>query len=316
MSNSKKEFAENKYRYWMVTLQSQPKVVHDQPLNINGTLQFEIPGREDVIRVFTELCEEFVFQLELTPLTNRYHWQCCVKLKTRKRKSTLLNDLTERFSYMSSIPIQVQKMEGSWEQAIAYCTKEDTRVKEVEPYVSSSVTLPYKGSDIEFLNDRSNWYKWQATLFDLLFSNVPQDLRDPNDRTIIWITDTQGNTGKSKLVKYCCFYNKSCAKISFGNAGQLRSSIIHAGAKKCYFVDIPRTLGTDDSMNSIMSALEDTKNGYLTSSYYGESKVLMMEPPHIVVISNRSCPKDMMSQDRWQCYFICDKELIRSYENY
>lgn len=316
--NSKKSTNQdvNKYRYYMVTLQDEP-IILKAPKNmpVNGTLPCQLPTRESVIELFTQLCDEFVFQLEKAPSSGRYHWQCCLKLATRKRKMTLINDIVSGLCYQTSVPVQVQKMEGTWDQAVAYCTKTDTRVTEVEPYISPSVTLPYKGSDIEFLSDRSNWYKWQEKLFNLLFSDPPKMLHTPNDRTIYWITDSQGNTGKSKFVKYCCYYNKACAKISFGNAGQLRSSIIHAGSKKCYFVDIPRTLGTDDSMNSIMSALEDTKNGYLTSSYYGESKILMMEPPHIVVISNRSCPKDKMSLDRWQVYYIIDKDLIKTYED-
>lgn len=72
---------------------------------------------------------------------------------------------------------------------------------------------------------------------------------------------------------------------------------------------MPRTLGTDDSVNSIISALEDCLNGFLSSSYYGESKTLLMEPPHVVVFSNQQCPYDKMSSDRWKAFWLIDKEL-------
>lgn len=266
-----------------------------------------IPPTHLVSEVFTELCEEFVYQMERTPTTDAMHWQCAVKLKTRKRQSTLIKDLTSLMKYVKTHPVHVERVRGTWEEAVKYCSKEDSRAEGSSPTYSANTALPYSGKDIEIFKDPKNWYGWQRWLFNNLFKTVPTDLQNGNDRTIIWITDLQGNSGKSKLVKYICFYNKQCAKISFGSAGQLRSSIIHAGSKKCYFVDIPRTLGTDDSIHSIMSALEDTKNGYVTSSYYGESKVLMMEPPHIIVFSNRECPTEMMSIDRWFKVKIRDK---------
>lgn len=294
---------ENKYRYWMVTLQPEEGNKSDL-FSLEG-----IPYTMTLESVFSTLCEEYVFQLEKTPTTDKYHYQCCLKLLMRKRQSTLLLELQTLLGYNSLPPIQIQRMMGKWEEAVAYCTKDDTRVDNTAPYLSSGVNKPYAGSDIAFLNDPQNYYPWQRELFETLFDSVPTILSEPDDREIIWITDKEGNSGKSKFVKYCCFHNKNCTKISFGSAGQLRSAIIHAGAKKCYFVDMPRTLGTDDSLNSVMSALEDTLNGFVVSSYYGESKTLLMEPPHVVVFSNMTCPFDKMSSDRWKVHNIVNKEF-------
>jgi hypothetical protein len=74
-------------------------------------------------------------------------------------------------------------------------------------------------------------------------------------------------------------------------------------AKLCYFVDIPRTLSKDDSLDSRISVLEDIKNGHLVS--------LMMDPPHRVVFSNERCPRDAMSQDKWRSFSIpnCQSEI-------
>jgi len=289
---------ENKYRYWMLTLFEDSK-------------DKDVPSKLKMQRILDNLCDSYVFQLEKTPSTGRLHYQCVLKLKERKRQGTLINDLVKGFDVVELSIIQVQRMMGTWEEAVNYCTKKDTRNDANEqPFYSSGVVVPYAGADIEFLNEYYNRYDWQNRLFEILFEVIPTKLRDPNDRDIIWITDKQGNSGKSKFVKYCCFYNKSCTKISFGSAGQLRSSIIHAGAKVCYFVDMPRTLGTDDSINSIMSALEDTLNGFITSSYYGESKTLLMQPPHVVVFSNDDAPISKMSSDRWKVYHIIHKDLL------
>lgn len=289
---------ENKYRYWMLTL------------FVDG-MEGKVPSDTRLKKVLEDLCESFVFQLEVTPTTGRLHFQCALKLKERKRQSTLLNDLVKATSITDLSAVQIQRMMGNWEEAVIYCSKKETRFDpDILPYYSSGVVAPYAGSDIDFLNNPENRYEWQDKLFDIIFEVVPTRLRDPHDRDIIWITDKQGNSGKSKFVKYCCFYNKACTKISFGSAGQLRSSIIHAGAKVCYFVDMPRTLGKDDHIDSIMSALEDTLNGFITSSYYGESKTLLMLPPHVVVFSNDDAPISKMSSDRWKVYHLINKDLI------
>jgi len=297
------EKPDNKYRYWMVTLQSD---------SLGGSIKKEenwLPHDFVLEKVFRELCEEYVYQLELTPTTNKPHWQCCLKLKTRKRQNTLILELKLGLEYHSVSAIQVQRMMGTWEQAIAYCSKTESRVSDTQPFLSSGIVEPYRGSDISILDDPKNWFEWQATLFEILFEVPPNKLREPNGRDIIWITDEEGNTGKSKFVKYCCFHNKTCAKISFGSAGQLRSAIISSGSKQCYFVDLPRTLGTDDHINSIISAIEDILNGFVVSSYYGETKTLMMQPPHVVVFSNQQCPYDKLSSDRWKVYSLRNKEL-------
>jgi len=298
------EKSDNKYRYWMVTI---------QPSMVGGDISFDenwLPEDFVLERTFRELCEEYVYQMEVTPTTNKPHWQCCIKLKIRKRQNTLLQELKVALNYSSLSPIQVQRMMGTWEQAIAYCTKSESRMADSEPFLSSGISKPYSGADIAILDDEENRFPWQTKLFNILFEVTPSKLREPNDRDIIWITDEEGNSGKSKFVKYCCYHNKSCSKISFGSAGQLRSAIIHAGSKECYFVDLPRTLGTDDHINSVISAIEDTLNGFVVSSYYGETKQLMMQPPHVVVFSNQQCPYDKLSSDRWKVYLLINKDLF------
>jgi len=56
--------------------------------------------------------------------------------------------------------------------------------------------------------------------------------------------------------------------------------------------------------------VEDLKNGFLVSAMYGKNQTLMLDPPHIVVISNMECPEKMLSKDRWTRYLIdYDKKL-------
>eukprot|EP00481_Brizalina_sp_1-RS-2013_P001407 TRINITY_DN3518_c0_g1_i1.p1 TRINITY_DN3518_c0_g1~~TRINITY_DN3518_c0_g1_i1.p1 ORF type:complete len:107 (+),score=12.12 TRINITY_DN3518_c0_g1_i1:404-724(+) len=82
-----------------------------------------------------------------------------------------------------------------------------------------------------------------------------------------------------------------------------------------YIIDIPRTLGEDDSIMSIISVIEHIKDGYMVSSMYGKYQTLTMEPPHVIVFANMPCPRGLMSLDRWDCYNIDSetKTLIDAY---
>lgn len=295
----------NKYKFWMATIrESDPKV------------EYSNLGSQDVGDALAKVCDDFCFQLEECPTSGNRHFQCCLKLLIRKRHSTLLNDLVHHLCCESS-QVQIQKMEGTWEQAVAYCSKEDTRTRpEREPFRLKKPEPKYEGSDINFLNNYDKRHPWQNILFSKIFDDIPNTIKATDDRSIIWIEDSHGNTGKSKFVKYCCYYNNNCTKISFGSASQLRSGLINCGTKKVYFIDIPRTLGVDDSMNNIISAVEDLKNGFLTSNFYGNSSHLMMDPPHIIVFSNMKCPMEKLSSDRWENLTIIGNTMHkRNYDN-
>lgn len=288
----------NKYKMWMITILD----------NELSELENIFPSSMDLGVTFETLGNDFVFQKEVCPTTNREHWQCCLKTKIRKRQVTLLNDLTDLLNYDKSM-ITVDRIQGDWEQAVLYCSKNDSRKEDGRVYRFTNGSIPYEGNDIKFLSEKENRYAWQNYVFNKIFEDNARDIKDPDDRTIYWITDKQGKTGKSKFVKYCCFSNNSCTKISFGSASQLRSGLISCGQKKVYFIDIPRTLGTDDSINNILSAVEDLKNGFLTSNFYGNSSQLMMEPPHIIVFSNMDCPTEKLSSDRWVQLIIIGESM-------
>lgn len=284
---------EGKYKIWMITILQDKK---------------DLPESPAVISALVSLGDDWVFQKELheNSDTEKYHYQCCLTTKIRQRQKTLLKQLGEELNHPIA-RIRVERALGSWEQCKEYCSKEETRSGDTVRAPKS--VLLYKGHDIDFLADESRRYPWQSSLLNKVFDEIPNTIKDPDDRTIIWITDSQGNTGKSKLVKYCCFFNNNIAKISFGSASQLRSGIIATGQKQIYIIDMPRTLGDDDSLNSVLSAIEDLKNGFLVSHFYGASNKLIMDPPHIIIFSNMACPFDKLSSDRWKYYTIYNKEL-------
>lgn len=294
--------SELKYKNWMVTILS----------NKEGTLP--LPEYQELRRVLNEEGDKWVFQEEAheNAEIEKTHYQACLITNIRKRKKTLLKNLSDALNHPIE-RIRVDKMAGTWDQAVLYCSKTESRTSDTQ--FSNNMENTYDFSDIAFLDDEEKRYPWQNKILEELFTETPLIIKTPDDRTIYWITDEQGNSGKSKLVKYICTHNDLCVKLSFGTANQLRAATVTMGARKVYILDVPRTLGQDDSMNDILSQIEDLKNGYVVSSFYGNYQKLLMNPPHVVVFSNQRCPVEKLSKDRWKCYIIKDKELKYSIDN-
>lgn len=289
---------ELKYKNWMVTILSDKE----------GTLR--LPDKHDVKALFDEIAEKWVYQEETHENAEiaKTHYQCCISTKIRTRQMTLLKKLSESLSHPIE-RIRVDRMIGTWDQAYIYCSKEDTRVGSTE--YSVGLENSYKYEDIALLEDPQKRFPWQHIILSEFFTEAPYNLTPADDRSIYWITDLQGCSGKSLFTKFLCARNDSIVKLSFATAAQLRASVVGLGARRMYIIDIPRTLGNEDSINDLLSAIEDLKNGFVVSSFYGTYGKLFMSPPHILIFSNRDCPIEKLSPDRWKAFNIVgDKTLI------
>ena len=281
--------SENKYSYWVFTISLTKK---------GQTL----PGEQTLSKTLTRLTEKYYFQLEKA---TTLHYQGCCKTRIRKRQQTVLNELVTELDIPRDM-VTVECMMGTWEQAKLYCTKSETAFGSV-----FTNEIVYSGEDIKILDNKSGRYSWQQKIIDKIIDEDSVRIKATDDRSIIWIEDTKGNNGKSKLVKWCCARYDSIVKVSFGTSNQLRSALIAAGPRRVYFIDVPRTLGSDDSMASLISSLEDLKNGFVVSAMYGKNQSLLLDPPHIIVFSNMVCPVNSMSSDRWIQYTInYEKDLV------
>ncbi len=289
--------SEQKYKRFMVTIRENKL---STPVKL-------LPLKEDVIVTSDSISDKWIYQLEECPQTKNLHYQGCIETRIRKRQQTLLNDIVSYLCCEKS-QVQIDKMEGSWEQAQEYCTKKDSQMG--EPFMSDKIIPPYMGNDVNFLGDPARRYSWQNSLFNKVFNKVPSDVKIGDGRSIYWVSDTVGNSGKSVFTKYICFHNTSVIKISFATASQLRSAVISAGPRKLYILDIPRTLGRDENIDDLLSVLEDVLGGYVTSSFYGKTASLMWDPPQVIVFSNNDCPVGKLSQDRWNIFKISDDKKL------
>lgn len=286
---------DRKYKHWMLTWNNfESRSLSDEVLN----------------KGLKELCDSYVYQMEKGEKTGRVHLQGYLCTKIRKRQKSLLNDLDKICQEMTACQtvkgfyiqdITVDRMLGTQDQAVAYCTKTDTQISKPRTF---GLLTQYQATDLRIFDNSATWYPWQKHLMEILFDK-DLTLKDPDDRTIIWVQDLMGNSGKSKLVKHICYnYPEEACKLAFGSSTQLRSACISAGPRKLYFVDVPRTLGKDDDISEIISVIEDIKNGFVVSSMYGKYQQLMFDPPHIVVFANVFCPGGTLSSDRLEQYSI------------
>jgi len=268
----------------------------------------ELPPVDLVVTTFKSLCTEYTFQLERAE-SGMLHYQCAVATKIRKRCLTLVTDISELLKLDKTL-VFVDRAQD-YETAKIYSSAEEKRL-EGTCFYSNLVTVTYSENDIKLLDDKEKRFPWQTSFMCIFFNETETDYNPSDSRAIHWIADTIGNSGKSTFLKWlhCRFQHNT--KISFGSSAQIRTAVIEKGPKRMYFVDIPRTLGSDDNMCSIYNILEDISNGYIETAMHGNPRELVMDPPHLVVFSNMYPQIESLSYDRWKIYKITHTKSLES----
>lgn len=234
--------------------------------------------------------QKWVFQLERGAEAGRLHYQGAFQLGKKKRKTALIRAWTKLGLNAKWLTVQPAASLGAFE----YSQKEDTRVD--GPWADHPI---YTGQDLKCMRTP---FPWQREVMN-------QIEKKPDDRTINWVYNPAGNVGKSKLIKYLCF-TKQAKAIGIGTATQLKTKICTAGPNRCYLLDMPRSRGKDERLEDIFSAIEEIKNGFVSTAMYGKDQELMFMPPHVWVFSNHPAPTEKMSGDRWVQWTVSkDQEL-------
>ena len=133
-------------------------------------------------------------------------------------------------------------------------------------------------------------YPWQKEIEDLY-------LTEPDNRSIHWYWEPDGNVGKSAFVKYMIVKYKALY-CDGGKKSDLINLVFNSNMDECKCViwDLPR--GTKGNIS--YATLECVKNGMVCNTKY-ETGTKVFNPPHIFVFAN--FPPDDVSQlssDRWK----------------
>ena len=237
-------------------------------------------------------------------------------VQSRNQRILDFNDVHPHIKHLNS--------KKAWYDAISYLKKEDKDaytnckdnwVEEVQSYDTLSTALSrFKPSEASGV----------ALAYSLKVSNIHVDkptfawfdewlklLETVSRRSIIWIHDDVGNSGKTWATKYMmCLDNNSYIVKNFGRRSDFATIIINAinsGWSGKYFIaDLPRTMEDHDS---IYGCLEDCVDGIVTSTKYS-GKTVVFNSPIVTVFSNFLPIESKMSADRWQIYTINNNKSL------
>lgn len=144
------------------------------------------------------------------------------------------------------------------------------------------------------------WRPWQKDVLELIAGGI-------SARTIYWIWEPTGNTGKSYLAKYLLLESSTILASGKG------SDILHGVSRAIEDGRLPRLIIIDVPRVSTQyvsyQAIELLKNGCAFSGKY-ESATLVFPHPHVICFANSPPIRGNMSNDRWAVYKVVENELL------
>lgn len=218
--------------------------------------------------VLLGLAEKYAFQHEIGK-SGTPHIQGCFYFKNARSFSQVQQ-------HLPGVHIEPCK---SWKDAIEYCTKEDTRAS---PFISNC--LPVK---VEDPLDITNKADWMIEIENILETK-------PDRRKIYWYYEKQGGIGKTTFCKHLCLTITNVLYAS-GKVSDIQYAIAEMDPKPTLILfDVPRSAA--EYVN--YQALEKVKDGIFFSGKY-ESKMVIMNNPHVICFANQRPNTNMLSNDRW-----------------
>jgi len=228
-----------------------------------------------IVPIFREYCDVAFFSKEHleegTP-----HLQGYCEFSQKRRPISVFGETCNRINW--------RKAKGDLKSNLAYITKENP--------LFWSHGLPEPIKTIE----KSQFYNYQRDIHDLI-------LTKPDDRTINWYWEDDGNVGKSSFTKYLVVHHKAIVlsgKASDCFNGMLSVIEKNGVAPNIVIFDIPRVCSDYISYQ----AIEKIKDGCFFSGKY-EGGMCVYNPPHIICFANCPPQDDKLSSDRWNINHIC-----------
>lgn len=247
---------------------------------------YEFSEIERLEILFRSLCVKFVFQQEDagTP-----HLQGAVAFPSgfRKRLTELVKIFGKGISWRPA---------RNWNCLVLYCQDIDKRIPN-GLVVNYNCVKPRKPIKILKIGDL---YTWEKKIVDIIMT-------EPNDRTIYWFYEYEGNVGKSTFAKYLCVVYK--ALILGGCSKDMKYGIVkyidkHGDYPEIIILDVPRTSQGFVSYKGI----EQIKNACFFSGKF-ESDMVLGNCPHVIVFANFKPNTQKMSDDRWYIENISNSTL-------
>jgi len=126
---------------------------------------------------------------------------------------------------------------------------------------------------------------WQQQMLDTIA--LP-----PDDRHIIWVSDTAGNKGKSRLTRHLL-----CEHGALALSGPLADMKYAFCTKPARIVIMDISRAQAEFCHGFYTMAEQLKNGFMFNTKY-TSKQVVFEPPHVIFMSNSEWDRNKWSADR------------------
>jgi hypothetical protein len=172
----------------------------------------------------------------------------------------------------------------NWCRAKQYCQKKETQVEagivSVEPPICKD---PLAGKAYRPL---------QQEIMDII-------KEQPDDRSIHWFYDPEGNAGKTTIAKHICLKNKDAIYVN-GKAGDMKYACmlqLKSNDLKTVIIDLTRQIESFVSYQG----MEEIKNGIFFSTKY-ECGMCLFDNPHVIILANFYPDTRMLSADRWRIH--------------
>lgn len=209
------------------------------------------------------------------------HLQGYINLKTRTRL-TALKKINNRTHW------EITK--GSEEQNLKYCSKDgDYKTNALIKREPKIIT---------------NLYDWQSEMENIL-------LNEHNDRTVHWICDRKGCTGKTQFLKYMV-YNHKCIFTNGGKRNDIMNLLynqqkyLQSANPAIIIWNLPRDINKDFIS---YEAIENIKDGLICNNKF-ECGSFIMDSPNILIMGNQLPDLKKLTSDRWKIYEIIDYKLV------
>jgi len=210
------------------------------------------------------------------------HLQGYIYVKQKIRFTTLKN-LCNR--------LHLEIARGSPEDSLKYCSKDGNFETNIKIKISSDDFIKQVEQEV-FDDEYKNvvWKPWQKQILDIIETK-------PDNRTIHWYYENEGNTGKSFLTKYISLkYNVIIADGKKDNIFNQVNVMMREQQQipAVIILDVPRR----NQGYVSYGVLEQLKNGMIYSGKY-EGGRCIFKSPHVIVFSNSLPDTSEMSADRW-----------------
>ena len=256
-----------------------------------------IPAKEQAIYFIQERAKaqgwNYVFQIEGYGKHDTPHLQGYIESPSLMAR--------EEFGLPSQVHFQVRK--GNRIQNIKYCTKIEERKWRTKPFCSPAFeSLLQEDTRIILPED---FFPWQKMVFDVI--NGPRC-----NRTIHWVFDLLGNTGKTEFVRHMSTFHGAITVK--GTAADIAYKVVDKINKtgrnpEIIVVDIPRKLDKPLSYQGI----EELKSGKFDSTKYAGGDA-NYNPPHFWLFANWEPDTSAFSPDRLVVHELCSE--TREFEDH